>query len=425
MVNRTKKLLIQVKKHARFLSKTRSTRKKPPEKKSQPLKQPEVLYARPTTADIGIVKTQIAEFKTLEFSSGGSIKPLYVAYETYGTLNKEKSNAVLVCHALSGDAHAAGIHSEGGHKGWWNEYIGSGKAISTDRYFVICSNIIGWCQGSTGPSSLNPKTNKPYGTKFPIITIKDMVAAQSKLIQSLGIQKLLCVAGGSMGGMQVLEWSANYPSQVQSCICIASTSKHSPMQIAFNEVGRQAIMADPKWNNGDYYQSKQGQPRAGLSLARMIGHITYLSEEALQKKFARKLQDKSSFDFHFDTEFEVESYLRHQGKKFVFRFDANSYLYITRAIDYFDLADGYRSIEDAFKQSRCRFLFISFSSDWLYPPAGMRELARAAKVAGREATYLEIDASQGHDAFLLPSEMQTFAIQNFLSSEEKRRDRTK
>src|SRR5512139_787920 len=290
---------------------------------------------------VGVVETKYHTFAypphELLVESGGRLGPLTIAYETYGTLNREKSNAVLALHALSGDAHAAGVHQGNDNPGWWDPMIGPGKAFDTNKYFVICSNVIGGCKGSTGPSSLNPRTGKPYALEFPFVTIADMVDAQRRLIDFLGIERLLCVAGGSMGGMQVLQWVASYPERVRSAIPIATALKHSPQQIAFNEVVRQSIMGDPAWRQGDYYDT--GQPEKGLSVARMIGHITFMSDQSMEEKFSRKLK-KGQFSFNFDADFEVEGYLRYRGANFVKRFDANSYLYITKAMDYFDLSGG-------------------------------------------------------------------------------------
>lgn len=371
-----------------------------------------------SSENIGLVETHYFDFAELVLESGALLAPVRLAYETYGTLNDDCSNAILCCHALSGDAHAAGYHEGDEHPGWWDDFIGPGKAFDTEKYFVICSNVLSGCRGSSGPSSIDPQTNECYGLNFPLVTIGDMVNAQRHLIDHLGIEQLFCVAGGSMGGMQAMQWSVTYPERVRSVVAIATAPRHSPQQIAFNEVGRQAIMADPAWNNGRYYDS--APPRAGLAVARMLGHVTYLSEIALRQKFARRLQDKEKFDFHFGTEFQVESYLRHQGDKFVDRFDANSYLYITRALDYFDLTAEFGSLRDAFAKASARFLFIAFSSDWIYPPWQIRELTRAAKVASREATYFEIDTPYGHDAFLLESALLTRAAQQFLSAEAMR-----
>ena len=363
------------------------------------------LFVQPT-------QTQFFTFGELALEAGGRLAPVTLAYETYGELNSEKSNAILVFHALSGDAHAASINGEG-ETGWWSDYIGPGLAFDTDRYFVICSNVIGGCRGSTGPESIDNLTGKRYAMNFPIITIGDMVRAQKRLLDHLGIEKLHAAAGGSMGAMQALHWSVVFPEAMQKLICIATSPHHSPQQIAWNEIGRRAIMADPDWNGGEWYDELP--PAAGLSVARMIGHITYLSEESLESKFARRLQDKSSFSYNFETEFEIESYLRHQGSKFVERFDANSYLYITRALDYFDLSDGFNSLQAAFERSKAEFLFISFSSDWLYPPRRMAEMADAANAAGRRADYHCIETPHGHDSFLLPNTTHAKIIQRFLA----------
>jgi homoserine O-acetyltransferase len=314
-----------------------------------------------------------------------------------------------VVHALSGDAHAAGFHEGDTAPGWWDAMIGPGKAFDTDRYFVISSNVFGGCKGSTGPSSLNPKTGKPYGLDFPVITIADMVNAQRHLVDSLGIEKLLSVAGGSMGGMQALQWVASYGERVRSVIPIATALKHSPQQIAFDEVVRQSIMADPAWRQGDYYA--YGQPEKGLAVARMIGHITFMSDQSMEEKFSRKLKN-GHYSFQFGADFEVEGYLRHRGDNFVRRFDANSYLYITKAMDYFDLSGG-RLIPNG-KSSQTRFLVISFKSDWLYPSYQSQDIVRELKMKHADATYCELPSTYGHDAFLLEVEEQTTLIQHFL-----------
>lgn len=363
---------------------------------------------------VGIVETKYFSFdEKINLENGLDFGPITVAYETYGELNEDKSNAVLVLHALSGDAHAAGYHSKTDKKpGWWNDMVGPNKAFDTNKYFVISSNILGGCKGTTGPSSINPETGKPYGINFPVITIEDMVKVQKKLIDFFGIKKLLGVAGGSMGGMQALEWTIQFPDMVKSCIVIASASKLSAQNIAFNEVGRNAIISDPNWNNGDYYDGEV--PARGLALARMIGHITYLSEESMHQKFGRKLQDKSKPDFNFDVNFQVESYLRYQGQSFVDRFDANSYLFITKALDYFDLHQKYGSLAHAFKDSKSKFLFITFSTDWLFPPEELKSTARTLMSLEKEVTYCNIDAPHGHDSFLLEVDDQTKIIKNFL-----------
>lgn len=345
----------------------------------------------------------------LFLESGQKCGPITLAYETYGELNSDKSNAVLIVHALSGDAHVAGFHPGDKDPGWWDSMIGPGMAFDTKKYFVICSNVIGGCKGSTGPSSINPETKKPYGLDFPIITIEDMVNAQKYLIDHLGIERLLCVVGGSMGGMQVLQWVASYPHMVRCAIPIATTLKHSPQQIAFDEVGRQAIMADPDWREGKYYD--QGQPEKGLAVARMIGHITYMSDKSMEEKFSRRLKDKN-FSFEFKTDFEVEGYLRYRGDTFVKRFDANSYLYITKAMDYFDLS-GDKMLQKG-KPAETRFLVLAFQSDWLYPAYQSQEIVRQLKMRRMDATYCEIKSTYGHDAFLLEIEEETHLIKHFL-----------
>jgi len=348
--------------------------------------------------------------------SGIKFGPITLAYETYGELNKEKDNAVLISHALTGDAHVAGCHSEDDDKpGWWDIMVGPGKGIDTEKFFVICSNILGSCMGSTGPSSIHPDTQTPYGMSFPVVTIRDMVNAQRLLIDYLGIEKLLSVVGGSIGGMQVLEWCVQYPDMVFSAIPLATTTRHSALAIAFNEVARQAIIADPNWQKGDYYQNEQ-IPDLGLAVARMIGHITYLSDESMRLKFGRELQEKNDFSFNFDADFQVESYLRYQGKKFVERFDANSFLYITKAADYFDLENqhGSGSAVEAFSKARAKFLVASFTSDWLYPTYQSRSMVKAMKKCGLDVSFCEIEAECGHDAFLLPNERLSSLINGFL-----------
>ena len=348
----------------------------------------------------------------LVLESGEKLGPITLAYETYGKLNREKSNAILVLHALSGDAHAARLHPDDQNLGWWENFIGSGKGLDTDKYFVICSNVIGGCRGSTGPSSINPKTGKPYGTDFPIVTIGDMVNAQSHLIDYLGIYKLLTVIGGSMGGMEVLQWMVSYPGRIRSAIPIATALKHTPQQIAFNEVGRQAVMADPNWKRGHYYGS--AVPAKGLAVARMIGHITYMSDVSMAEKFGRRVKaDKEPFKFA--AEFEVEGYLQYRGDNFVKRFDANSYLYITKAIDYFNILNGH-SLNDIFKGLKAKVLVIAFKSDWLYPSYQSQEIVKALKLAGVDASYCEVNSTYGHDAFLLEVEEETHLIKHFLQT---------
>ncbi len=365
--------------------------------------------------DIGRVKTKkyIHEGK-IELASGVKFGPIEIAYETYGKLNGEKTNAILICHALSGDAHAAGWHEGDEKPGWWDNMIGPGKALDTEKYYLICSNILGGCKGTTGPSSINPQTGKPYGLDFPIVTVSDMVKVQKKLVDYLEIDQLLAVVGGSLGGMQALQWAIAYPEKVRFCIPIASTCKSSPQQIAFNEVRRRAIMADPKWNRGNYYD--QEPPKDGLQLARMIGHITFLSEGSMERKFGRKLQDKNKYSFDFDIDFEVESYLHYKGGSFVERFDANSYLYITKAVDYFDLTNNKeRSLKEVFAGVKSRFLIVAISSDWLYPPYQSKEIVRALEANDVDVTYSEMGSMYGHDAFLLEPEQLRYIITNFLS----------
>lgn len=364
---------------------------------------------------VGLVETKKYRYEDeIELESGKKFGPIDIAYETYGQLNEEKSNAILVCHALSGGAHAAGWHPEDEKPGWWDEMIGPGKAFDTERNYVICSNILGSCKGTTGPSSINPETGEPYGLDFPLVTVSDMVKVQKKLIDHLGIDKLLAVTGGSLGGMQALQWTISYPDSVRFCIPIATTAKSSPQQIAFDEVRRRAVMSDPKWNGGDYYGDEP--PKDGLSLARMIGHITFLSDESMRKKFGRRLQDKEDLSFDFDIDFEVESYLHYKGDKFVDEFDANSYLYITRAIDYFDLTEGgERSLADAFSDVEAKFLVIGISSDWLYPPYQSKQIVRALEANDVEVSYSEIRSSYGHDAFLVEPGQLKHLITDFLS----------
>ena len=372
-----------------------------------------------TGVSVGLVEKKVFTFAAppdeLVLESGARLGPITLTYETYGDLNEKRSNAVLVTHALSGDSHVAGCYSKNDLKpGWWDFMVGPGKGIDTDKYFVICINILGSCMGSTGPCSTCGKSGKPYGLDFPLVTIGDMVQAQKALIDHLGIEKLLCVIGGSIGGMQVLEWTLRYPDRVASAVPLATTTRHSALAIAFNEVGRQAIMADPNWNQGDYYSGPR--PDTGLAVARMIGHVTYLSDEAMRQKFGRRLQAKRDFSFHFDIDFQVESYLRYQGSKFVGRFDANSFLYITKAADYFDVRQqhGQGSEVKAFSKARARFLVISYTSDWLYPTYQSRAMVKSMKKNGLDVSFVEIKADCGHDAFLIPSDRLTSLIRGFL-----------
>ncbi len=350
--------------------------------------------------EVGHVVT-FPETQPLQLDSGATIAPLSIAYQTYGQMNDDKSNIILICHALTGDQHAASRNPTTGKPGWWNFLVGPGKPIDTERYFLICSNVLGGCSGTTGPADTDPKTGKPYGLTFPVITVGDMVRAQAMLLDHLGIDDLFCVIGGSMGGMQVLQWASAYPERVFSAIPIATAAKHSAQNIAFHEVGRQAIMADRDWWAGDYYPHGDS-PRKGLAVARMAAHITYLSEAALHRKFGRNLQDRDSITYGFDADFQIESYLRHQGFTFVDRFDANSYLYITRAMDYFDLAAEHGGVlANAFKDSKTRFCVVSFTSDWLFPTSENRTIVHALNSVAANVSFVEIETDKGHDAFLL------------------------
>jgi homoserine O-acetyltransferase len=354
--------------------------------------------------------------RPLVLDCGKQLSPLTIAYMTYGTLNTERSNAILIGHALSGDQFVASTHPVTGKPGWWDLTVGPGKAIDTNRFFVICANVVGGCMGTTGPSEIDPATGQPYGLDFPVVTIGDMVRAQTMLLDELGIEQLLSVLGGSMGGMQVLQWAASYPARVFSAMPIATGARHSAQNIAFNEVGRQAIMADPQWQGGDYALTG-ANPSKGLAVARMAAHITYLSEAALQRKFGRLLQDRQSLSFGFDADFQIESYLRHQGMTFVDRFDANSYLYITRAMDYFDLAGDYGGVlAEAFRNTKTRFCLVSFTSDWLFPTIENKRIAHALNAAGANVSFVEIESDRGHDAFLLDEPELFDTIRGFLSS---------
>ncbi|RTL53524.1 MAG: homoserine O-acetyltransferase [Bradyrhizobiaceae bacterium] len=339
--------------------------------------------------------------KPLHLDCGVDLSPFQIAYQTYGTLNADRSNAILICHALTGDQHVANVHPVTGKGGWWQTLVGPGKPVDTDRYFVICSNVVGGCMGSTGPSSTNPATGKPWGLDFPVITIPDMVRAQAMLIDHLGIRKLFAVVGGSMGGMQALQWAAAYPGRVFSTLAIACSTRHSAQNIAFHELGRQAVMADPDWRGGRYFEEGT-HPRRGLGVARMAAHITYLSDAALHRKFGRRLQDRAVPTFSFDADFEVESYLRHQGSSFVERFDANSYLYLTRAMDYFDVAADHNGVlADAYRGTTTRFCVVSFTSDWLFPTSESRDVVHALNATSARVSFAEITTDKGHDAFLL------------------------
>jgi len=357
----------------------------------------------------------------LRLDSGGVIEGLEVAYQTYGQLNADRSNAVLICHALTMDQYVASAHPTTGKPGWWPRLVGPGKPLDPARHFIICSNVIGGCMGSTGPASINPATGKPWALSFPVITIADMVRAQAMLVRALGVETLFAVVGGSMGGMQVQQWAVDYPERLASAVIIASASRHSAQNIAFHEVGRQAIMADPDWRGGAYADHGT-RPEKGLAVARMAAHITYLSEPALQRKFGRELQ-RDGLSWGFDADFQVESYLRHQGASFVDRFDANSYLYITRAMDYFDIAAGHGGVlANAFTRARhMRFCVLSFTSDWLYPTPESRHIVRALTASGCRVAFVEIESDKGHDAFLLDEPVMDAALSGFLGSVERDR----
>jgi homoserine O-acetyltransferase/O-succinyltransferase len=360
-----------------------------------------ISLVEPNTGRLPGFRVRLATTAPFQLDSGAALGAITVAYQTYGELNQARTNAILVCHALTGDQFAAEAHPVTGKDGWWQLMIGPGKPLDTERYFVICANVLGGCMGTTGPVETNPATGRPYGLAFPVITIGDMVRVQALLLDHLGIERLFCALGGSMGGMQVLEWAARYPQRVFSAVPIASAARHSAQNIAFHEVGRQAIMADPDWQGGNYLRTGQ-RPTRGLSVARMAAHITYLSEAALHRKFGRALQDRTGISYGFEADFQVESYLRHQGISFVDRFDANSYLYITRAMDYFDLAASYDGVlANAFRGAASRFCVISFSSDWLFPTAESRELVRALTAVAANVSFCEIETDRGHDSFLL------------------------
>jgi len=365
---------------------------------------------------VGRVQRQLAHFDVPLRLRGGQTLPAFtLAYETYGTLNADRSNAILICHALSGDAHAAGTHTDDPDEkpGWWDEAIGPGKLFDTDRYFVLCSNVIGGCQGSTGPSSLAPD-GRPYGARFPLVTIADMVEAQRHLLDRLGITRLFAVTGGSMGAMQALQWAVAYPQRVETVLFLAGTHRSTAQQIAFNETGRQAIYADPHWKDGDYYDGPR--PDRGLGTARMLGHISYLSAMSLERKFGRRLQDRSDLSWSLAPDFQVESYLHHQAQSFARRFDANSYLAITRAMDYYDAADhGGGDLVEAVRRATCRWLVLAFESDWLYPPEECEKLARALEAAERPVRYVRVPSTYGHDAFLLEVAAVTDLVREFLA----------
>ena len=361
-----------------------------------------------------IVETQSARFDSISLDCGAVLAPVEVAYETYGELNSARTNAILIEHAFSGDAHAAGISHDGGKPGWWDNMIGPGKAFDTKKYFVICANVLGGCKGTTGPQSINSATGAPYAMQFPVITMSDVVRLQKMLVEHLGITRLLSVAGGSMGGMQALEWAVAFPDAIASAIPIATTARHSAQQIAFNEVGRQAIMADLDWNEGNYYGTKP--PARGLAVARMVGHITYMSDDSMREKFGRRFQDKDEALPDFSKVFEVESYLRYRGSQFVDRFDANSYLYITKAMDFFDIANGHGSLAAGLERATARFLVMSFTSDWLYPTYQSLEIVSALRGRNRDVAFCELPSNYGHDAFLVDVGEQTELVRGFLAS---------
>jgi len=359
---------------------------------------------------------QITVTKPLKLDCGQTIKDFPIAYETYGKLNEEKNNAILIFHALSGDQFVAGINPVTNKDGWWNTAVGPGKAVDTEKYFIICANVLGGCMGSFGPKNLNNIDGEPYGLRFPVITIGDMVRAQESLLEHFNIKKLLSVLGGSMGGMQLLQFCALYPEKTFSAVPIASTASHNAQQIALNELARQAIMSDPLWNKGNYYKDKK-VPKNGLAVARMAAHITYMSDKGLQERFGRKLQEKKDYKFTFDADFQIESYLRHQGNVFVNRFDANSYLYISRAMDYFDLSKQFKNgLVGAFQKHKTRFLIISFSSDWLYPTKNSKDIVIALNASGANVAFAEIQTDKGHDSFLVNEPEFLETLKGFLDS---------
>lgn len=359
---------------------------------------------------------QIIITKPLALECGQTIKDFPIAYETYGNLNEKKNNAILIFHALTGDQFVTNINPITNKQGWWNTAVGPEKAINTNKYFVICANVLGGCMGSFGPKSINKESNEPFGLNFPVITIRDMVKAQESLLEHLQINKLLSVLGGSMGGMQLLQFCTLYPEKTFSAVPIATTASHNAQQIALNELARQAIMSDPLWSKGNYYKDKQ-TPKNGLTVARMAAHITYMSDKGLQEKFGRKLQEKKDYKFTFDADFQIESYLRHQGKVFVERFDANSYLYISRAMDYFDLPKQFKNgLSEAFQNHKTKFLVISFSSDWLYPTKNSKEIVVALNASGANVAFAEINTDKGHDSFLVDEPEFLKTIKGFLDS---------
>jgi len=376
----------------------------------------------PDTGDLalegGITPLQAVPFR---LANGAELAEVNVGWQAYGALNEDRSNVILLCHALTGDQYAAAPHPITGKPGWWDDLVGSGKIFDTDRFYVICLNVLGSCLGTTGPRDANPATNDPYGLDFPVLTIGDMVRVQAAFLEQIGIDQIFCVVGGSMGGMQVLEWTTSFPERVFSAIPIATAARHSAQNIAFHEVGRQAIMADPNWQGGAYYNTGK-RPDAGLSVARMAAHITYLSETGLHVKFGRELQDRDAITYGFDADFQIESYLRYQGSTFVDRFDANSYLYITRAMDYFDIAADHGGVlANAWRDTQTRFCVISFTSDWLFPTSESRDVVRALNAAGADVSFVEIESDKGHDSFLLDVPEFHDILQGFLAASAQRR----
>jgi len=361
------------------------------------------------------------EDEALELDSGTRLGPWQIAYETYGTLNADKTNAIVVCHALTGDQYVASTNPVTGKPGWWHLMVGPGKPIDTNHYFVICANVLGGCLGTTGPATIDPVTGAPYGLNLPVITIRDMVRAQARLVDHLGIETIFAVIGGSMGGMQVLQWAASYPERVFAAVPIAASARHTSQNIAFHEVGRQAIMADPNWAGGNYIQ-EDVRPTKGLAVARMAAHVTYMSDESLHQKFGRNLQDRENLTFGFDADFQIESYLRHQGMTFVDRFDANSYLYVTRAMDYFDLAQEFGgALPNAFTGTKTRFCVMSFTSDWLFPTSESRSVVKALNAAAANVSFVEIESDRGHDSFLLDVPEMFETIQGFMTGAARAR----
>jgi homoserine O-acetyltransferase len=377
----------------------------------------QALLYHPAPGEVGLVAPQdYVHDQPFTFRSGQTLPGFTLRYETYGILNATRDNVILICHALSGDHHCAGLHAPDDRKpGWWNNLIGPGKAVDTSRFFVICANVLGGCQGSTGPTSINPATGRPYGLAFPFVTIHDMVVSQKRLLDHLGVSELHAVIGGSMGGMIALQFSIEYPAFTRRVLAMATTSREGAQAIAFNEVGRQAIMQDRDWNRGDY--PKGGGPRVGLAIARMMAHITYVSDASMDRKFGRRRKSETAGEsYTFDLQFEVESYLRHQGQSFINRFDANTYLYITRALDHFDLPHVYGSLEAAFAPVQAETLVVGFTSDWLFPPEQNRAIALALLRAGKRASYAELATDLGHDSFLLQSEELYMLVRRFLES---------